>query len=298
MGSYKPHCCVWAYTPISSGDQAGTERYFKVKSFWDSGEIYILLWKPTGGSELFLCSGPPNLTQPHQNEENFELSKTCKHIWNTLVYLISEGISSTNGKDMPNRQKLSIIGKAFIIFVVLAFAIFCSMFVVFGIPCLVSFWAWYSFSSQSPTPIQNTAFQAGLMSRNTFAKFSGRENCLYRQKLSAQYMKQEKCMGRDLQASWIHCTVTAATISKTSRYMGTWLFPEETFSSSSSAEMSSRVIPYLPSTQLLVYERHVWFLVAINCFPGCIYKREILRTKTSGAVIFQLTSVKPPYFDA
>ncbi|KAK2525356.1 Tada2a [Columba livia] len=37
---------------------------------------------------------------------------------------------------MPNRQKLSIIGKAFIIFVVLAFAIFCSMFVVFGIPCL------------------------------------------------------------------------------------------------------------------------------------------------------------------
>ncbi|XP_071673258.1 uncharacterized protein C17orf78 homolog [Patagioenas fasciata] len=42
-GSYKPHCYVWAYTPISSGDQAGTERYLKVKSFWDSGEIYIFL---------------------------------------------------------------------------------------------------------------------------------------------------------------------------------------------------------------------------------------------------------------
>nr|XP_021144406.1 uncharacterized protein LOC110359383 isoform X1 [Columba livia] len=57
---------------------------------------------------------------------------------------LEEGISSTNGKDMPNRQKLSIIGKAFIIFVVLAFAIFCSMFVVFGIPCLCLCPVWIS----------------------------------------------------------------------------------------------------------------------------------------------------------
>lgn len=88
---------------------------------------------------MFLCSGPPNLAQPNQNEENFELSKNCKHILNTLLYLILEGIPSINDKDMLNRQKLSIVIKVFIACILLAFALPCIVFVIYEIPCLVSF---------------------------------------------------------------------------------------------------------------------------------------------------------------
>lgn len=88
---------------------------------------------------MFLCCAPPNLAQPNQNEENFEMSKACKHILNILLYLILELIPSTDDKDMLNRQKLSIVIKVFIACILLAFAIPYIVFVIYEIPCPVSF---------------------------------------------------------------------------------------------------------------------------------------------------------------
>ncbi|KFO03806.1 Uncharacterized protein C17orf78, partial [Balearica regulorum gibbericeps] len=61
-----------------------------------------------------------SLTVPHVHQENQTLEK---------------GIPSTTEKNMLNRQKLTIIIKAFIAYILFAFAILCIMFVIYKIPC-------------------------------------------------------------------------------------------------------------------------------------------------------------------
>ncbi|XP_075024477.1 uncharacterized protein C17orf78 homolog [Calonectris borealis] len=48
---------------------------------------------------------------------------------------LEKGIPSTNDKDMLNRQKLSIVIKAFVACILLAFAISYIVFVIYEIPC-------------------------------------------------------------------------------------------------------------------------------------------------------------------